>query len=337
MTGLRLNIETERWQRHLRAQMQRPGLVPVMKGNGYGFGVANLAGEAGRLGASTVAVGSAQEAKVALREFDGDVVVMMPYFAADPVAREVAEDPRVIVTVAHLGELAALSGVRVLVEVRTSMQRHGISVLELPKVADHLQNVTFEGWTVHLPMLAGGSNFAEAEELGRSARQIAEGPLWFSHVSDDDHKRLVDRCGPDVRLRRGTELWLGDRGALSVTATILDVHKVVKGQPVGYHRRGAPRNGWAVVVSGGTAHGIGLEAPATNRNLRDRAKSLALGAMDAVGWALSPYEIDGRKRYFLEPPHMQSSMLFLPADARPPKIGDEIPVTVRNTIATFDE
>lgn len=321
--------------------MELPGLVPVVKGNGYGFGVHRLAGGAGRLGADVIAVGSVAEAKVALREFDGDVVVMMPFFNADAAAAEIMEDSRVIVTVAHLPELARLAEgpayPRVLVEVRTSMQRHGITLDDLPKVAGFLDRVDFAGWTIHLPMPAGDSNLEEATHIGTAARMAAKAPLWFSHVSVDDHNRLREIFGPDVRLRRGTDLWLGDPGALAVTATVLDVHKVVRGQRVGYHRKSVPANGWVVVVSGGTANGIGLEAPSTNRSMRDRAKTMALGMLDAAGRALSPFEVAGEKRAFVEPPHMQSSLVFLPANATPPAIGDEVPVTVRNTIATFDE
>lgn len=335
MSGLRLTIDRDRWNDHLQSRL-RPGLVPVVKGNGYGFGVERLVAEARRLGVSTVAVGTAAEVKVALRGFDGDVVMMMPYFHDDPRAREIVEDPRVVVTVGHVVELERLAerGARVLVEVRTSMQRHGLPPGQLDVVRRFLDSVDFAGWTIHLPM---GANGEEAEQLGRGARGVVDAPLWFSHLSDDDHDRVHDALGGETRLRRGTDLWLGDRGALSVTAQVLDVHKIVRGQPVGYHRRPAPGNGWVVVVAGGTAHGIGLEAPSANRGLRDRVKTMAVGALDAAGRALSPYEIDGRKRAFLEPPHMQSSMVFLPANATPPAIGAEVPTTVRNTIAVFDE
>ena len=59
----------------------------------------------------------------------------------------------------------------------------------------------------------------------------------------------------------GTTLWLGDREALSVGATVLDAHPVERGDVYGYRGRTAPAAGTILVVSGGTAHGIGLEAP----------------------------------------------------------------------------
>lgn len=339
MTGVRLTIQTEPWLAHLQTMVaNRPGLVPVIKGNGYGFGVARLAARAQELGVSTIAVGSLAEARTALTEFAGDVVVMLPFFAADPQA-EVAQDPRVIVTVAHLDQLTALAeqgtGARVIAEVMTSMCRHGFPVADLAPVAEVAAGVDLRGWTVHLPTAA--NNLAEARSLARAAQQAAAAPVWFSHVTDAEHDQLRAEFGPDTRLRRGTDLWLGRRDALATTATVLDVHKVVRGQRVGYHRRPVPGDGWVVVVAGGTAHGIGLEAPSTNRSLRDRAKTLTLGALNAAGRARSPFEIDGAKRDFIEPPHMQSSLVFLPAQADAPVIGAEVPVTVRNTTATFDE
>ena len=67
------------------------------------------------------------------------------------------------------------------------------------------------------------------------------------------------------------------------------------------------------MVAGGTSHGIGMEAPTSAVTLRQRAIALATGSLEAAGLALSPYTINGKKRWFLEPPHMQSSLIFLPA------------------------
>ena len=46
----RLTIGVPAWDRSLHEYAARtPGLVPVIKGNGYGFGLARLAAEAQRL------------------------------------------------------------------------------------------------------------------------------------------------------------------------------------------------------------------------------------------------------------------------------------------------
>jgi hypothetical protein len=131
-------------------------------------------------------------------------------------------------------------------------------------------------------------------------------------------------------------LWLGDRGALRVTARVLDAHPVERGEQFGYRGRTMPRTGTLLVVSGGTAHGIGLEAPTGEGSVRARAATLARGGLDALGMAKSPYTVAGKARYFAEPPHMQASMLFLPSGADVPAVGDEVDVRVRFTATTFD-
>ncbi len=119
-------------------------------------------------------------------------------------------------------------------------------------------------------------------------------------------------------------------------ATVLDVHPVERGDVFGYRGRSAPKAGTILVVSGGTAHGIGLEAPTGAGGLKARAATLARGGLDAAGFVRSPYSIGGKQRLFAEPPHMQASMLFLPHGAHVPAIGDEVDVRVRFTATTFD-
>jgi hypothetical protein len=91
------------------------------------------------------------------------------------------------------------------------------------------------------------------------------------------------------------------------------------------------------VLSGGTAHGIALEAPASAASPRQRAVSLAKGGLEASGRALSPFTVDGRQRWFAEPPHMQVSLVFLPSSVDPPAVGDDVSVDVRLTTTTFDK
>ena len=117
---------------------------------------------------------------------------------------------------------------------------------------------------------------------------------------------------------------------------MLDVHPVERGDVYGYRSRTAPAAGTILVVSGGTAHGIGLEAPTGDATLKDRAARIAQGGLDAAGFVRSPYTVDGKQRLFAEPPHMQASMLFLSHGATVPAVGDEVDVRVRFTATTFD-
>jgi hypothetical protein len=134
----------------------------------------------------------------------------------------------------------------------------------------------------------------------------------------------------------GTRLWLGGDSTREATAAVLDVHPVARGERAGYRQRVTPADGWIVVMAGGTSHGIGLEAPTAAASLRQRAISLANGSLEAAGLALSPFTIAGKKRWFLEPPHMQSSLIFLPRRVTPPQVGEELPVQLRLTTADVD-
>jgi hypothetical protein len=121
-----------------------------------------------------------------------------------------------------------------------------------------------------------------------------------------------------------------------VAGTVLDRHRVSRGERIGYRQRPMPRDGWLLVVAGGTAHGIGLEAPTAATSMRQRAISVARGSLEAAGFAYSPFSVAGKQRWFIEPPHMQASMLFVPAGAEPPEVGDEVPVDVRFTTTYVD-
>lgn len=332
---LTLTIDAARWRGHLNSVMEQvPGLVPVAKGNGYGFGNARLASEAAALGADALAVGVAGEAEELLEQgFSGTIVVLNPWRPTDTVATALLSHDRIITTVSRLEDLAAVRAIRadarVQVEVATSMLRHGLAPAEITRVDPG--SLRFEGWSVHLP--ATGS-LEEATTLARAAVAHLPGQVWVSHLSVADYTRF--RQSFDARMRVGTRLWLGDAGALRTTARIVDVHPVARGTRVGYHQVKLPRDGFIVAAGGGTAHGIALAAPVPQRTLRQRVTTAAEGLLGALGRSLSPFTIGGRKRAFAEPPHMHSSMLFVPGADPFVSIGDEVPVTCRMTTTGFD-
>jgi alanine racemase len=345
MSGVTLRLDGERWREHLRTVAgAMPGIVPVIKGNGYGFGLRRLAEESLTLGADTVGVGIPSEVGIVREAFPGDLVILNPWDPSSELATELTRDSSVITTVSRLHdlELLAASGdrPRVLIEVLTSMRRHGVRPDDLDQVPALLSGVRFEGWTIHLPLHADG-RYAEAERLAHAALAAAAGRLWFSHLPPEETVTLARQLGGadtdpvPVRQRVGTRLWL-DRGSRSTTATVLDVHEIKRGERAGYRQRVCPADGWIVVVAGGTSHGIGMEAPTSAKTVRHRAIAFATGSLAAAGMALSPYTINGKKRWFLEPPHMQSSQVFLPRKERPPRIGQEVPVELRLTTATVD-
>ncbi len=353
--SLTLTVEGDRWRAHLRAvAAAQPGLVPVAKGNGYGFGLGRLARKAAWLGVDTLAVGTYDELPEVASRYGGDLLVLTPWrpFGA---ALEVPADvrKRLVHTVSRAEDLGALRAhdpdARFVLEVVTSMLRHGLDPAGLRAAAEQLGPLGLfrgsrhlTGIALHLP-LASGSHLSEVRRLVDevvAAGLVREGrrtTLWVSHLTDDELARLRSTHADfDIRPRVGTNLWLGVRDALHVTATVLDVHAVERGDHFGYRGRSAPKSGHIVVVTGGTAHGIGLEAPTVDSSLKARAATLARGGLDAAGFVRSPFTIDGKQRLFAEPPHMQASMLFLPSGAHVPAVGDQVDVRVRYTATAFD-
>jgi hypothetical protein len=239
-------------------------------------------------------------------------------------------------TIGRTEDLAAIAASRdrprVVLEALTSMRRHGLEAAELSAAFASHPGVQVEGLALHLP-LGGG----RVDEVDGWLRVVQPTRCYVSHVAGTELDALRI-AHPDVefRPRVGTSLWLGDREALSARSTVLDSHPVRRGDRIGYRQRRALRDGHLLVVSGGTAHGIALEAPASAASPRQRAVSLAKGGLEATGRALSPFTVDGRQRWFAEPPHMQVSLIFLPASVHPPAVGDEVPVEVRMTTTMFD-
>jgi len=340
--SLKLYVDGDRWREHLRAVHDaHPGIVPVVKGNGYGFGIGRLARRAAWLGVDTVAVGTYGEVPDVMSRFDGSILVLSPW---RPFESRAVFDRRVVHTVGRLDDLAALAGrddrPRVVLEQLTSMLRHGFSAAQLRAASKAVSTgVALEGVAMHLP-IGQGSHLTEMERLLTDvvAADLPSRRVYVSHLTDAELETLRTSY-PDFELRPriGTQLWLGHRGALRVRATVLDAHHVERGDVFGYRRRTAPRAGTILIVSGGTAHGIGLEAPAGELSLKKRAATIARGGLDAAGFVRSPYTIDGKQRLFAEPPHMQASMLFLPVGAHVPEVGDEVDVRVRFTATSFDE
>jgi alanine racemase len=344
---LTLHVDGDRWRAHLREVTQaHPGMVPVAKGNGYGFGLPRLARKAAWLGADTIAVGTYEDAAQVLTRFPGDVLVMSPWRAElSDVLPEQAYDHRLIHTLGRVSDIAALaakasaSGVRhrVVVEGLTSMARHGLDRHELAAAAGALGPLRLTGFAVHLPMAGGRLAEAETWAAVLQTSRLNTTTMFVSHLSDAELAELTARRpGLTVRPRIGTGLWLGDRASLSVTASVLDRHRLSRGQRIGYRQRPMSRAGTLLVVAGGTAHGIGLEAPAAMTSARQRAVSLARGGLQAAGLSLSPFCVGGRQRWFAEPPHMQASLLFLPDSVEVPAIGASVTVDVRFTTTTFD-
>jgi alanine racemase len=329
-----LHVDGERWRAGLdRFVAEHPGVVPVIKGNGYGFGRDLLCGEAARLGVPMIAVGTYVEVPTALGAFGHDVLVMEPFRAAVHAGLPDLANRRVVHTVTTPSDLEALRAVepaaRVVVEGLTSMNRFGAPADEVGSLA---ADADAEGVTLHLPLGTG-----HVEEISRFIAAVPGVRRWFvSHVSATELAALAARH-TDVELlpRIGTALWYSDPNSYEVRAHVLDVRPVAKGDHAGYRQRALP-SGHLVVVSGGTSHGVAMESPSSAATVRTRAIAVAEGVLEAAHRVRSPFTVSGTMPRFAEPPHMQCSLLVLPDGVAPPRVGDEVKVRMRLTTTTPD-
>ena len=227
-----LRVDASRWRAHqqsvvdavTRASGTSP--VPVIKGNGYGFGPGVLSAEASRVDSDTVAVGTIFEVDDVAAGTTGDIVVLEPFQPLDAVAAdawwqlgEKLHAGRVIRTVASVDALRALAAgpgsVRVILEAHTSMHRFGFSESELLealadddiRAAMERGRVLVEGLAVHMPIAQPADDVpppgvrdgsAKAREVMRWAglwqtktavwpgHNAPANTIWVSHLDDDE-------------------------------------------------------------------------------------------------------------------------------------------------------
>ncbi|MFD7917933.1 alanine racemase [Streptomyces sp. NPDC059740] len=337
--ALSLYVDTARWRAHQHTIVQQfPGLVPVCKGNGYGFGHERLADEVTALGADMIAVGTTYEAARMKDYFGGDLLVLTPF---RPGEEPVPLPDRAVRSVSSVDGVGGLVGARVVIEVMSSMKRHGVTPEDLPKLAAAIDNVRLEGFAIHLPLdRTDGSDAVEEVISWMDRLRAARLPLhtmFVSHLKADELARLQQQF-PQTRFRAriGTRLWLGDDEATQYRGSVLDVSPVAKGERFGYRQQKSAAEGWLVVVAGGTSHGVGLESPKALHGVMPRAKGVARAGLATVNRNLSPFVWAGKQRWFAEPPHMQVSILFVPSDAPQPQVGDELVAHLRHTTTQFD-
>lgn len=289
---LRLRVDAEAWWAQVdRVSRACPGLVPVVKGNGYGFGRAALAEIAAKL-ASTIAVGTVHE----LDHIPAGVtpVVLTP-------TRRPPSDLAPVLTVGSADHVHALAGWpgRVHVKLVSSVRRFGATPGDVGTLTAAARRAGLDvvAFSIHPPV--AGSDDEHRDDIA-SWLDILDpaDELWVSHLSPPAYRSLADDWpGRRFRLRAGSALWHGDKASLHLDADVLDVRAVRAGERAGYRQLTVPGDGWLVMIGAGTAHGV---AP-----LED---------------GRSPFHFARRRLALLEPPHMHTSMAFVPA-------GDPVPGT----------
>jgi alanine racemase len=304
-----LYVEREAWEAHARAVAAAHGdVVAVVKGNGYGFGRPALARRALDLGLTRLAVGTVHELD-ALPPLGTRPVVLTP--AGRAAAGAMGHAIATVGSERHVDALVR-AGATAPVEVKlaSSMRRYGVEPEDLDVVLATLDANRLElvGFSLHLPF---GADPDEASTwLTRLPGEIA---LSVSHLSADHIGRLRDRHPARTIVSRiGTALWHGDKSFLALQADVLGTRPVGAGTRVGY-RQVEVGSGTLVMIGAGTAHGV---------------HPLADGR--------SPFHHERRRLTLVEPPHMHTSMVWVPAGEQPPHVDDEVDVQQPLTFVTVD-
>jgi hypothetical protein len=165
------------------------------------------------------------------------------------------------------------------------------------------------GFSLHLPLGAGGG------ELDDWLVRLPAGvPVTVSHVPAADllgaRRRHPQR---PLAARLGTALWHGDKSFLHLRASVVGLRSIDAGARVGYRGVDVPGKGTLVMIGAGTAHGV--------HPLPD---------------GRSPFHHARRRLALVEPPHMHTSMAWIPAGEPAPDAGTEVDVQQPLTFVTVD-
>ena len=308
---IRLTVERARWWHHCTdVAATTPGLVPVVKGNGYGFGRIGLAIAAVEL-SPLIAVGTVHE--LAGLPTKAVPVVLTPTLAPPPAVADGGNSP--VLTIADLTHVHALDGWggQVVVKLASSMRRFGTAPEALVDLLAAAQRAGLHtvGVALHLP-LAGDDADRRAEIVAWLPHIDPSLDVWVSHLAPDTYAALP--TSHRYKLRLGSYLWHGDRGAMRLAADVLQTRAVRAGEAAGYRLTAVPGDGTLVIVGAGTAGGV---AP------------LADGS--------SPFHHQRRRLALVEPPHMHSTMLFVPAGEPVPAVGEWLDLQRPLTQTAVDE
>jgi alanine racemase len=331
---LRLTVDTAMWRAHVdhvvSSYSTGSPIVPVVKGNGYGFGRSVLA----RLADDIIASGPRRDGPAAIavgtvHELAGLPSRLRPVVLTPPGAeanRKWRASPnRPIITIGDPAHIAALDGWRgdVLVKLASSMRRFGVAQHQLDDCERRARaaGLTVIGHSIHLPLAGDDTERAAEVERwmttldGRRRPSDGHSMLWVSHLGPDAHATLGERW-PNWRfpIRLGTTLWHGDKSTVHLDADVVDVHAVPGGSVAGYHRTRVIADGTLAVIGAGSAHGVTV-----------------------LGDGRSPFHFQHRRLALLEPPHMHTSMVFVPTGEPCPAIGDAVDVQKPLTMVAVDE
>ena len=302
---LQLSVDSAAWGRHVSETANSLGdLIPVVKGNGYGFGRTTLIERAVKI-SRDIAIGTIFEAHDV--PSDCRAFVLTPVGKVLPPSKNLSKN--LVLTVGAVHHVQNLRDVgwrgEVVIKLRSSMNRYGADLNELQALVAAVQDAGLIqiGWSVHPPL--DGTPQSHATEIGNTISNVDSDLPWI--VSHIDAENLADLrkkfANKTIRVRSGTHLWLGDKSMFELTADVLDARPVKSGAVVGYRNITLHQDGTLVMISAGTSHGVQL-----------------------VGAELSPFHFNSTRLNLVEPSHMHTSMVFAPANQTAPKPGETVDV-----------
>jgi alanine racemase len=315
---IRLTVRSATWRSQVALTANSvDGLVPVIKGNGYGFGRLRLAVIAAEF-CDTVAVGTVYELEGLPAELTA--TVLTPVLAASLANDAVSElltlhDP--VLTVSTDAHIEALAGAgwrgRVIVKLATQMQRYGADAADCSARVAHARSCGLDviGVALHPPLV--GTPGERAAQIVVALPDVdTELSVWVSHLDPETYRSLP--TSHTYRLRLGTSLWHGDKSALHLSADVIEVRRVEPGASAGYRLTVVPGEGHLVMIGAGTANGV---APLPDGR--------------------SPFHFQRTRLALLEPPHMHTSMAFVPMGDPLPNVGDRVDLQRALHSTTVDE
>lgn len=300
---LRLSVDSSSWNLHFREVAKSlVDVVPVVKGNGYGFGRQTLMSHAASI-ADEIAVGTVFEAH--------DVPADCTAIVLTPAGTEIPKSlpSTAVLTVGSLHHIEKLKNNSwrgsVVVKLRSSMNRYGANKDELTNLLAAIKNVglTQVGWSIHPPL--DGQPEDHLREIKHWMSELSSDLPWFiSHTNAVNANELRKEFSKNkIRVRSGTLLWLGDKSMIKLTADVLDIRSVKKGETAGYRNVEITNDSIIAMIGVGTSHGVHL-----------------------VGAELSPFHFNQQRLALVEPSHMHTSMVFIPENSQSLKITDSVEV-----------
>ena len=300
---LRLSVDSSSWNLHFHEVAKSlVNVVPVVKGNGYGFGRQTLMSHAASI-ANEIAVGTVFEAH--------DVPANCTAIVLTPAGTEIPKSLP-LTTVLTVGSLHHIENLKnnswrgsVVVKLRSSMNRYGANKDQLTNLIAATKNagLTQVGWSSHPPL--DGQPEDHLREIKHWMSELSSDLPWFiSHTNAVNANELRKEFSKNrIRVRSGTALWLGDKSMIQLTADVLDIRSVKKGETAGYRNVDINSDSTIAMIGVGTSHGVHL-----------------------VGTELSPFHFNQQRLALVEPSHMHTSMVFIPKGDKLPQVGDNVDV-----------